>query len=83
MPPLGRPSKKRIKRLPIPLEVRAELLKRGLTSEALARQYGVSRFVIANILAGFPFKKRGKWQRVKEQLLRDYPWLNQYLGDDF
>jgi len=80
MPPLRRSSKKRIKRLPIPLEIRAELLKRGLTSEELARRYGVSRFVIANILAGFPFKKRGKWQEVKEQLLKDYPWLKPYIG---
>ena len=80
MPPLRRTSKKRIKRLPIPLEVRGELLKRGLSAEALARQYGVSRFVIANILAGFPFKKRGKWQEVKEQLLKDYPWLKPYIG---
>jgi len=80
MPPLRRSSKKRIKRLPIPLEIRAELLKRGLTSEELARRYGVSRFVIANILAGFPFKKKGKWQEVKEALLRDFPWLKAYIG---
>jgi len=79
MTPHRSPSKKRIRRLPIPLEVRAELLKRGLNSEILAKKYGVSRYVIANILANFPFKRPGKWQTVKERLLKDYPWLKAYI----
>jgi len=76
------PQKKRIKRVRVPKEILIELFKRDLSVRGLARKYGVSDAVISNILGGFPYKntERGKWAGIKEQLLKDYPWLKAYIG---
>jgi len=73
-------TKKRIKRVRVPKLILIELFKRDLSLRKLARKYGVSDAVISNILGGFPYKQdKGKWQKVKKQLLKDYPWLRRYL----
>jgi Trp operon repressor len=81
MPRTAHLQKKRIKRVRVPKEILAELIKRELSVRGLARKYGVSDAVISNILGGFPYKHsdRGKWAEIKEQLLKDYPWLREYL----
>ena len=77
----GIPKRKRVKRyISIPNDVKAELVRRGLTVRGLAQRYGVSRFLMGRILAGWEFKKAGKWEEVKEALLKDYPWLKAYIG---
>ena len=82
MPRTANPQRKRIKRVRVPKEILIELFKRDLSVRRLARKYGVSDALISNILGGFPYKHsdRGKWQSVKEQLLKDYPWLKPYIG---
>jgi len=75
------PKRKKVKRyIPIPNDVKAELVRRGLTVRGLAQRYGVSHFLIGRILAGWNFKHSGKWEEVKEALLKDYPWLKAYIG---
>jgi len=74
-------KRKRIRYTAVPNEIKAELIKRGLSIRYLARKYGVSHFQIGLILAGWKFTRRGKWQKVKEQLLKDYPWLKAYIGN--
>jgi len=49
----GIPKKKRVKRYtPIPNDIKAELVKRGLSVRELARKYGVSHFLMGRVLTG-------------------------------
>jgi len=66
----------------VPKEILIELFKRDLSLRKLAKKYGVSDFLISNILGGYPYKEadRGKWAEVKKALLRDFPWLKAYIG---
>ena len=66
----------------MPKEILIELFKRDLSLRKLAKKYGVSDFLISNILGGYPYKEadRGKWAEVKKALLRDFPWLKAYIG---
>ena len=82
MPRTAHTTKKRIKRVRVPKEILIELIKRDLSVRGLARKYGVSDQLISNILGGFPYKyaDRGKWAEIKERLLKDYPWLREYIG---
>jgi len=82
MATIDRSQRKKVKRYrPIPNDIKAELVRRGLSVREIARRYGVSHYVIGRILSGYQFKThRGIWKSIKKQLLKDFPWLKHYIS---